>query len=101
MASPVQLAPRRFPFIVFDWDGTLIDSTAVAAIRSFAEKAHRAHAALFLSGAAPAVRKILMAQGVRPPLAEFRITMDEAIAAAHEAADKPAPQAAVVASGTH
>ena len=31
MALPAELAPRRFPFIVFDWDGTLIDSTAVIA----------------------------------------------------------------------
>ena len=27
MPPLVKLAPRRFPFIVFDWDGTLIDST--------------------------------------------------------------------------
>jgi phosphoglycolate phosphatase len=26
-----ELAPRRFPFIVFDWDGTLIDSTSIIA----------------------------------------------------------------------
>jgi SulP family sulfate permease len=79
----------------------LIDSTAVAAVRSFAEKAHRAQAALFLSGAAPAVKRILQAHGVRPPLAEFRPTLDEALAAAHEAAAKPAPRLAIVASGTH
>jgi SulP family sulfate permease len=79
----------------------LIDSTAVAAIRSFAEKAHRAQAALFLSGAAPALTRMLRAHGVRPPLAEFRPTLDEALAAAHEAAGKPAPHLAVVASGTH
>jgi SulP family sulfate permease len=78
----------------------LIDSTAVAAIRSFAEKAHRAQAALFLSGAAPALTRMLRAHGVRPPLAEFRPTLDEALAAAHEAAGKPAPHLAVVASGT-
>ena len=28
---PAELAPRRFPFIVFDWDGTLIDSTTIIA----------------------------------------------------------------------
>jgi phosphoglycolate phosphatase len=28
---PAELAPRRFPFIVFDWDGTLIDSTSIIA----------------------------------------------------------------------
>jgi phosphoglycolate phosphatase len=29
--SRAELAPRRFPFIVFDWDGTLIDSTTIIA----------------------------------------------------------------------
>ena len=28
---PAELAPRRYPFIVFDWDGTLIDSTTIIA----------------------------------------------------------------------
>ena len=28
---PADFAPRRFPFIVFDWDGTLADSTAIIA----------------------------------------------------------------------
>jgi SulP family sulfate permease len=79
----------------------LIDSTAVAAIKAFAEKAQRGHAALFLSGAAPAVRKILKAHGVRPPLVAFRATIGEAIAAAHETAANPPPPAMVVASGTH
>ena len=31
MATPAEFAPRRFPFIVFDWDGTLVDSTAIIA----------------------------------------------------------------------
>jgi phosphoglycolate phosphatase len=31
MTPPTELAPRRFPFIVFDWDGTLIDSTTIIA----------------------------------------------------------------------
>ena len=31
MLPPAERAPRRFPFIVFDWDGTLIDSTTIIA----------------------------------------------------------------------
>jgi phosphoglycolate phosphatase len=31
MSPPAELAPRRFPFVVFDWDGTLIDSTTIIA----------------------------------------------------------------------
>jgi len=31
MPPIAEFAPRRFPFIVFDWDGTLIDSTAAIA----------------------------------------------------------------------
>jgi phosphoglycolate phosphatase len=32
MADPVLFAPRRFRFVVFDWDGTLADSTAIIAL---------------------------------------------------------------------
>jgi phosphoglycolate phosphatase len=31
MALPADFTPRRFRFIVFDWDGTLVDSTAIIA----------------------------------------------------------------------
>jgi len=31
MLPPAERATRRFPFIVFDWDGTLIDSTTIIA----------------------------------------------------------------------
>ena len=31
MRPPAEFAPRRFPFLVFDWDGTLIDSTSIIA----------------------------------------------------------------------
>jgi phosphoglycolate phosphatase len=31
MSRPADFAPRRFPFIVFDWDGTLADSTDIIA----------------------------------------------------------------------
>ena len=31
MADPVPFGPRRFRFVVFDWDGTLADSTAIIA----------------------------------------------------------------------
>jgi phosphoglycolate phosphatase len=31
MPDPIAFAPRRFRFIVFDWDGTLADSTAIIA----------------------------------------------------------------------
>ena len=31
MSPPADFAPRRFPFIVFDWDGTLADSTGIIA----------------------------------------------------------------------
>src|SRR4029077_3401697 len=31
MTDPTVAAPRRFRFVVFDWDGTLADSTAIIA----------------------------------------------------------------------
>ena len=32
MADPLAFARRRFRFVVFDWDGTLADSTAIIAL---------------------------------------------------------------------
>lgn len=63
---------------------TVIDSTAAAAIEGFARKARRRGAAVYFAAARPAVRRLLLIQGVRPPLARFRTDLDSALAAARK-----------------
>jgi len=61
---------------------SVIDSTAAATIEGFVRKASRHHAAVYVAGAASAVRRILLTHGVRPPAARFAANVEDAIAAA-------------------
>ncbi len=60
----------------------IIDSTAAATIEGFARRARRQHAAVYLAGAQPAIRRMLLAHGVRPPHVRFRTKLADAVAAA-------------------
>ena len=60
----------------------VLDSTAAATIQGFANKARRRGVAVYIAGARPGIRRTLLAQGVRPPLARFRSGLAEAIEAA-------------------
>jgi SulP family sulfate permease len=60
----------------------LIDSTAAATIEGFAQKAHRRGAAVYVTGAHRAVRRMLMMHGVRRPQARFMADIESALAAA-------------------
>ncbi|HZS85191.1 MAG TPA: SulP family inorganic anion transporter [Stellaceae bacterium] len=59
-----------------------IDSTAATTIGGFVRKARRAEAGIFIAGAKPSVRRVLLTHGVRPPAARFRSTVADAVAAA-------------------
>jgi sulfate permease, SulP family len=61
---------------------SVIDSTAAATIEGFASKARRHYASVHIAGALPAVRRILLTHGVRPPDVRFAANLDEAVAAA-------------------
>jgi SulP family sulfate permease len=65
----------------------VIDSTAAATIEGFLRKARRRHAMVYISGARPAVRRILLTHGVRPPDVRFRTSLEDAVAAVHRRAD--------------
>jgi SulP family sulfate permease len=75
---------------------SVIDSTAAATIEGFARKARRHHASVYVASALPAIRRILLTHGVRPPDVRFSANLDEAIAAArtsiagHPVAEPPA-----------
>ncbi len=74
----------------------VVDSTAAATIEGFARKAHRQGAALHIAGALPAVRRLLLMHGVRPPEVGFHATIEEAVVAARggHGADSVAPSGA-------
>lgn len=65
--------------LVIDFEAVpFLDSTAANTIVGIAHKAQRHNAALFITGASPVVRQVLLKHGVRPPLAEYRVTIGEA-----------------------
>jgi len=77
---------------------SIFDSTA-ATIEGLARKATRQGVFLFVSGATPAIRRVLLAHGVQPPLVRFEPNLTDALAAAHaitgtssETAPQPAPR---------
>ena len=81
---------------VIDLSGVpLLDSTAAATIAGFVRSAGRRGAAVYVSGARPAVRHLLHAHGVRPPAVRFRGRLDDAVAAARrDLAPLPSPATA-------
>lgn len=63
----------------------VLDSTAAATIDGFVRKVQRRGARVYLSGARPMVRRILLKHGLRPPVVRFRSDLQDAVAAAHAA----------------
>jgi len=64
---------------------SIFDSTAAATIETFLRKAARQGTAIYIAGARPATRRLLIAHGVKPPHARFRQTLEAALHAAHAA----------------
>ncbi|HLZ67152.1 MAG TPA: SulP family inorganic anion transporter [Aliidongia sp.] len=60
----------------------IIDSTAAATIEGFARKARRHGAAVYVAGARPALRRVLLTYGVRPPRVRFKTKLADAVEAA-------------------
>lgn len=61
-----------------------LDSTGAKVVEGLAHKTHRRGARLYVAGAGPGIRRALLAHGVRPPLATFTSTVDEAMALLRE-----------------
>lgn len=61
----------------------ILDSTGATTIEGFVRKAHRKGAAIYISGARPPIRRMLLRHGVRRPRVQFRVDLASAIAAAH------------------
>ena len=65
----------------------VIDSTAAATIEGFARKARRGKATVYIAGARPAVRRILLTHGARRPLVRFKAELEDALASARQELD--------------
>ncbi len=78
-----RIAARPRAYVLDMSELRALDSTAAAAIRVFAEQARGAGAPLYVAGATQAVRRTLLAQGLRSPLMRFGFGVRAAHAAAH------------------
>src|SRR3984885_3291880 len=74
------IADTRKAFVVDFAAVPFLDSTAANAMSRVATKAKRQGIRLFITGAAPTVRRALLTHGVRPPNATYRETIARAIA---------------------
>ena len=74
------IADRRKAFVVDLAAVPFLDSTAANAMSRVAAKARRQGIRLYITGASPAVRRVLLTHGVSPPRAKFRETIARAVA---------------------
>jgi SulP family sulfate permease len=74
----------RFPkVVVLDLSAVpLTDTTAAASLRTFADRAKRHEAEVFIAGAASNVRHVLVQVGLKPPLVRFAPSVADARMAA-------------------
>jgi SulP family sulfate permease len=79
----------RFPkAVVLDLSAVpLADSTAAASLRAFADRARRHDATVFIAGASPQVRDVLVRAGLKPPLARYAPSVADARMAARHPAE--------------
>lgn len=57
----------------------ILDSSGAAALGAFTRNAGRRGAIVYVAGARSAVRRVLLASGVRPPLARFKASVPRAV----------------------
>jgi SulP family sulfate permease len=88
------IADTRKAFVVDFAAVPFLDSTAANAMSRVATKAKRQGIRLYITGASPTVRRVLLTHGVSPPRAKFRETIARAIADIKGRRDTPATSAA-------
>jgi SulP family sulfate permease len=74
------IADTRKAFVIDFAAVPFLDSTAANAMGRVAAKAKRQGIQLFITGASPTVRRVLLTYGVSPPRAKFRETIARAVA---------------------
>lgn len=66
--------------IVIDFaEVTLVDSSAAHMIEGLAHKAHRRGVTVYLTGTTPGLRRELLKQGARPPVARYAASVEAAL----------------------
>lgn len=84
--------PRAY---IIDFGAVAVfDSTAAATIEGFVRKVRGRGATVYIVGARPAIRRMLLMHGLRRPTVRYRSDLAEAVAAARTAL-APAPQASL------
>jgi SulP family sulfate permease len=73
-----RIADPRTAFVLDLSAVPLLDSTAANVVETSARKARRKGVAFIVAGARPAVRRTLLAHGVRPPLVRFSTSVEHA-----------------------
>jgi len=68
----------------------VLDSTAAATIEGFVRKAQRHQASVYVAGARPPIRRVLLTHGVRPPRVRFKGSVADALASAHSKVEEEA-----------
>src|SRR6266850_1082523 len=89
------IADTRKAFVVDFAAVPFLDSTAANAMSRVATKAKRQGIRLFITGASPTVRRVLLTHGVTPSRAKYRETIARAVADIKGHRDKPAAAAKV------
>ncbi len=77
----------------------IIDSTAASTIEGFVRKVRRDGAAVYITGAKPSIRRVLLTHGVRPPHVRYKATVADATAAARTKATAAAAAPLPVGAG--
>jgi sulfate permease, SulP family len=83
------IADTRKAFVVDFAAVPFLDSTAANAMSRVAAKARRQGIRLFITGASPTVRRVLLTHGVSPPRAKYRETIARAVADIKGARETP------------
>jgi SulP family sulfate permease len=83
-----RIADERRAFVL-DFSAVLfVDSTAANVIAGIGRKAERNGVRVYVTGAVPGVRRMLLQAGARRPQVRYLPHIDDAVRAAHEAADR-------------
>jgi SulP family sulfate permease len=93
------IANKRQAFVVDLAAVPFLDSSAANAMSRVAARAKRQGIRLYVTGASPAVRRVLLTHGVSPPRAKFRETIARAIADIKGQRQTPFADADAVATG--
>jgi len=73
------IADRRMAFVIDVAAVPFLDSSAANAMSRVAARATRHGIRLYITGASPAMRRVLLTHGVGPPRVKFRETIARAV----------------------